>query len=244
MDVEKKCYDDYDVDNLKVFFKNCHPHATDWIGIYEAHHNEELGNTEEWWGKSFMWQKTCGSKYCDFRKEEGTVEYETWWSDLRNGDYRAYLFEEDGYHVKSKSQSFRVGNCDSWNKEPTRKPTSSACPRPSSVKVDRYCYRDRQPNTIKVHFDNCHPVKKDWIGIYKAHHHRNYVSTLSWWGNSYMWMFACGSKKCNFKTEEGTLIFEDWWSSLDDGEYKAYLFSDNGYDVKAESELFKVGSWC
>jgi len=245
VDIEKRCYDDHNIEDLKMMFKNCDPHPRDWIGIYETSLTKDLENTQEFGSDSSSgWQYTCGSQHCDYKKGEGTLHFKDIGSNLKNGEYRAYLFKQDSYHLKVQSQSFKIGNCNGWNKEPTQKPTSSFCHRPSSVKVDRQCYKDHQPSQLKVFFENCDPKEKDWIAIYKAHSHKNYVSTNSWWGESYIWKFTCGSQKCNYKKDEGTLYFDNWWSSLDDGAYKAYLFRNNGYHVKAESETFKVGDSC
>eukprot|EP00536_Pseudo-nitzschia_multiseries_P010012 jgi/Psemu1/288837/fgenesh1_pg.293_\ len=249
VNVDRFCYGDTDIEDIKVFFKNCNSHRTDWVGIYEPHHNTNLGDTKDWWGNPYMWQFTCGSKNCDYKKDEGTLHFRDWWFSLQPGEYRAYLFGERGFDVKAKSLSFKIGNCNDWNDKPTRKPTakptsSAYCNKPSSVKVDEQCYKDKHPEKLKVFFENCRPEGKDWIGVFQSHNHRTYVSTEAWWGASYLWMYACGSQNCNSKTDGGTLYFNNWWSYLNDGEYKAYLFKNDGYEVKAESETFKVGNWC
>ena len=237
VEVARYCYEDHHPEKLKVYFENCHPEEKDWIGIYEAHHGY-LGDTAQWWGNSFMWQFACGSKQCHHPEDKGTLFFSNWWSDLENGKYKAYLFDNNSYHVKASSDTFEVGRCKNHRPSPpTRKPTSHCR---SSIEVASHCYSSRHPLKLRMFFENCHPKEKDWIGIYEAHH-GHLGNTLKWWGNSFMWQFACGSKTCSYREHEGTLYFEDWWSSLDNGKYKAYLFDNNGYEVKAVSDTFEVG---
>jgi hypothetical protein len=313
VEVALNCYEDHEPEKLRVHFENCHPESKDWIGIYEVR-DGNLGNTLEWWGNSFTWKFTCGSKKCNYSDEYGTLRFKEWWEDLRDVEYKAYLFDTNGYDVKASSDVFKIGDCNN-HPSPTRSPSSPSrspsspnsspssptkspssptrspssptklpssptrspssptkspssptrspssptkSPSPptrspssptkkptsychSSMEVDSYCYKDHHPTTLKFFLNNCNPDAKDWIGIYKVRH--GYLgNTLEWWGNSFMWQFTCGSKTCNYHETEGTLYFEDWWSSLTDGEYKVHLFHNNGFDVKASSDTFKVGN--
>ena len=49
-----------------------------------------------------------------------------------------------------------------------------------------------------------------------------------YWGNSFDWMFVCGSQVCNVATDLATLDFVIT-DELEDGEYKVYLFAKDGY---------------
>jgi hypothetical protein len=182
-----------------------------------------------------MWQFTCGTKTCNHPEDEGTLSFGHWWESLNDGNYKAYLFEDDTYHVKASSDVFEVGHCDD-HPSPTRKPTTSCH---SSVEVDNYCYKDHYPTKLKIDFENCRPEPRDWIGIYRVRHGYE-GKAAEWWGDSILWKFACGSKECHFEEKDGTLFFEDWWQVLKDGEYRAYLFEDDSYHVKASSETFDV----
>lgn len=252
VEVARQCYDigDYFPEKVTVYFENCNAVPKDWIGIYEVQYGS-LGQTLEWWGNSYMWKFACGSRSCTYAEDYGTVNFSNWWNKLSDGgEYKAYLFQDDGYRVKASSDSFEVGHCNgnrpssptrspSRPTSPTRSPTSWSCR--SSVEVEQYCYKNRHPSRIEVTFENCHPTTKDWIGIYEVKH-GSLGETLAWWGDSYMWKFLCGSDSCNQKEEYGTLFFDDWWMDLDNGQYRAYLFENDGYHVKAFSETFKVGN--
>ena len=250
------CYHDKEEQRrIKIHFTNCNPKPKDWIGIYDAHHGP-LGDYREWWGNSYTWKNACGSRFCDYPTERGSVHFSGWWTDLKAGEYRAYLFHDNGYHVKASSSTFTIKNCGhrpptTKPNAPTRKPnaptrrpsTPTRKPIPychSSVEVEKYCYKDQYPQKIKIVLKNCQPQPKDWIGIYKVRH--GYLGkTQDWWGSSFMWQFACGSKNCDSRNGDGTLYFEDWWSSLEDGQYKVYLFDNDSYEVKAASNTFRVG---
>jgi len=53
-----------------------------------------------------------------------------------------------------------------------------------------------------------------------------------------MWLYT-DTNDGIFKVERGTVRFSDWYETLQDGkDYKAYLLSNDGYQVKAESERF------
>ena len=121
--------------------------------------------------------------------------------------------------------------------KPTKKPTSYCH---TKVEVEHYCYKDHKPIKLEVSFTNCHPEPKDWIGIYKVQHGK-LGQTLEWWGDSYMWKFTCGSRNCEDAEKYGSLSFSTWWNDLEDGQYRAYLFENDGFHVKGSSETFKVG---
>jgi len=245
LSLERYCYGENDVDDINVFFKNCNAQPSDWVGIYNPHYNTNYGNTQSWWGSPYMWQYTCGSTDCDFEKDEGTLCFEDWWFSLQPGEYRAYLFGDHGYNVKAESHTFKISNCNG-NGNPTRKPTRMPTPShcPSSVQTEELCYKNRYPEKLRVFFDNCHPEGRDWIGIFQSHNHKNYGTTQAWWGESYLWTYACGSQNCNSNTGGGTINFDSWWSKLEAGSYKAYLFKNDGYQIKAESEIFHVNKDC
>ena len=255
VDINRYCYDgdDHRPEVIRVHFENCHPEKEDWIGIYKSYKGD-LGQTREWWGNSFLWKYACGSISCEHAESSGTIRFREWWDDLEDGEYKAYLFEDDSYHVKASSDEFEVGDCG--HRKPTKKPTSHPTPshptptkkptkKPTSychnsVEVEQYCYKDHYPSKLEVFFENCHPESKDWIGIYEVQHGK-LGQTRAWWGNSYLWMFTCGSRKCDHPEDYGTLYFGEWWSVLMDGQYRAYLFEDDSFHVKASSETFKVG---
>ena len=253
VDLDRYCYDDeeHHPETLTVHFENCHPEDKDWIGIYKS----KDGQTMEWSSHSYMWKYACGSKDCDYSEDFGTIHFRSWWEDLDGGDYKVYLFEDNGYHVKASSDEFEVGDCGyrkptrkpTYYRKPTKKPTKKPTRKPnsyecrSSVEVEQYCYEGQHPQKLEVSFKNCHPASKDWIGIYHVQH-GHLGQTLQWWGNSFMWKFTCGSKKCYYPEDYGAVYFGSWWNDLSNGQYKAYLFEDDGYRVKASSETFKVGN--
>lgn len=268
LDLNNYCYENKKTDKIVIDITNCDPTSKDWIGIYDAHYGS-LGDNRKWWGDSYMWKFVCESNSCEHLIEKSTIHFNSWWVDLKDGEYKAYLFEDDGYHVKASSKKFKVGNCN--NRPPTRKPRiptrkpriptrkpnpptrkpSTPTKKPitptkkpisychSSVEVEKHCYKNNFPKKIKFLLKNCHPQPKDWIGIYNVRHGQ-LGNTQNWWGNSLNWQFACGSQKCDYRNADGTLYFEDWWSTLKGGQYKVYLFANNSFEVKALSNTFSI----
>ncbi len=108
------------------------------------------------------------------------------------------------------------------------------------METNRRCYdRDYRNEPITVDFVNCDPEPKDWIAIFEA---RDCPcgATKESWGFRYMWLYTDGTKTGIRRVERGTVRFSDWYELLlDDGkDYKAYLLSNDGYQIKAESERF------
>mmetsp|Transcript_9472 Transcript_9472/g.19882 ORF Transcript_9472/g.19882 Transcript_9472/m.19882 type:complete len:304 (+) Transcript_9472:136-1047(+) len=109
----------------------------------------------------------------------------------------------------------------------------------SSVETRQSCFDWNDSIYIKMYLRNCYPRPKDWVGIYTPRD-GNIGNKPSDWGNSLDWRFVCGSKFCGYAAKYTFLYFEKWWEKLPDGEYKAYLFSNDSFTVKAESEPFTI----
>lgn len=131
------CKDRKDRDYIKVWTKNCRPYRRDWIGLHKDTGRREVGRSrgEYYWKYTDDWMYVCGSKnidYCDawYKKYNWFDEYR---DKLSTGNYKFYLFSNDGYYVKAESETFRVeksGTC-SDTEEPTYSPTESPTPAPT-----------------------------------------------------------------------------------------------------------------
>lgn len=131
------CKDRKDRDYIKVWTKNCRPYRRDWIGLHKDTGRREVGRSrgEYYWKDTDDWMHVCGSKnidYCDawYKKYNWFDEYR---DKLSTGNYKFYLFSNDGYYVKAESETFRVeksGKC-SDTEEPTYSPTESPTPAPT-----------------------------------------------------------------------------------------------------------------
>jgi len=117
------------------------------------------------------------------------------------------------------------------------------------LETEESCYDWSGPGYIKIKMKNCDPRSTDWIGLFKAkpNNEVDQDNGYNYWGKSYDWEFACGSRSCSYSTVYNFNIFENWWQyvgngdyKLDDGQYKIYLFSNDGYLVKAETVGFEV----
>jgi len=96
---------------------------------------------------------------------------------------------------------------------------------------------------IQVSFENIDPTKLDWIGLYP-----NGSGPFTLPRGSTMWLYACGTQSCRSVTSNGTITFgagdpnesgKQVWP-LQDGEWRVFLLTNNGYVSKAYSDKFVV----
>ena len=115
----------------------------------------------------------------------------------------------------------------------------------SSLELFNDCYDQDDPNFIKTYTSNCSPQKKDWVGLYKdtgEEEEGKNEGAEYWKDKNYDWQYVCSGnkKKCSSGRRFKFNYFRNWQEKLDSGEYKIYLFSNDGYYVKAESEAITV----
>jgi len=115
----------------------------------------------------------------------------------------------------------------------------------NNLEVVRTCYDWSGPAKIDVKVTNCIPKGRDWIAIYKAdtgYNEVGYDKGFGYWGHAYDWKFLCGNQACNFPISSNTNSFLNWWNNelLVDGDYRIYLFRDDGFRVDAVSESFTI----
>jgi len=107
------------------------------------------------------------------------------------------------------------------------------------VETTASCYERNSREDIDVIFGSCNSDRDDWIGIYPAYD-PPYGTSYNWWGNSEAWIYLCGRQsRCNNRVSTGDVDFDN---DFNVGTYKAYLFDNNGYRVKAASPAFRIGN--
>lgn len=114
----------------------------------------------------------------------------------------------------------------------------------SYITVHDDCFDQDNHHSIGIYTKNCYPKKYDWValvhdtGINEEYDNKG----KDYWVNAgvYSWKFVCGSRKCAGAWKYKSNHFKIDWDKLESGEYKVYLFSNDGYFVKAESETITV----
>lgn len=165
LETEQSCYDWSGKGYIKVRLENCDPKAEDWIAIYESSDNE-IGRDKgySYWGYSFDWQFTCGTRSCSYPIRYNYNYFEQWWHKVPDGEYQIFLFADDGYRVKAASRPFVVRNeygyCDgcatsvSSTEHPTYYPTPAPTDEPACSDSDD------EFRTKKYGWKDCDWVKK------------------------------------------------------------------------------------
>ena len=125
------------------------------------------------------------------------------------GYYEARFFENDGYTLLAKT-TFAVGDLG------------------PGVKTDKSSYTPGEPITVDFLLGPANP--KDWVGLYKVDMVPGSVGSLAWF-------YVDGTKAGNEEIETGTIAFDG--GMIDEGDYKAVFFENDGYTIFAETP-FKV----
>ncbi len=125
------------------------------------------------------------------------------------GYYEARFLENDGYTLLAKT-TFAVGDLG------------------PGVQTDKSSYTPGEPITVDFLLGPANP--KDWVGLYKVDMVPGSVGSLAWF-------YVDGTKAGNEGIETGTIAFDG--GMIDEGDYKAVFFENDGYTIFAET-LFKV----
>ncbi len=125
------------------------------------------------------------------------------------GYYEARFFENDGYTLLAKT-TFAVGDIG------------------PGVKTNQSSYTPGEAITVDFLIGPGNP--KDWVGLYKVDMVPGAVGSLAWF-------YVDGTKAGNEGVETGTVVFDG--GMMDEGDYKAVFFENDGYTIFAET-LFKV----
>ena len=137
VETEQSCYDWSSVGWVRVRLQNCDQQGLDWIAIYRSR-SGEVGKDKGYgyWGNSFDWQYTCGTRLCNAPVRNGFNYFDYWWDKLPDGEFRVYLFSDNGYRVKAASAPFTVRNYHGYcyhadsdypSESPTSQPTEDQC---------------------------------------------------------------------------------------------------------------------
>ncbi|MAJ17041.1 MAG: hypothetical protein CBC27_08975 [Opitutia bacterium TMED67] len=143
--------------------------------------------------------------------EEGLTDGELVFPDglIEEGVYEALFFEDDSYTLLAKA-TFTVGDVG------------------PSVKTDKEIYTPGEVIVVDFLVGPANP--KDWVGLYKVDMVPGAVGSLAWF-------YVDGTKDGAEGVATGTVTFDS--GMVDDGDYKAVFFVDDGYTILAET-LFKV----
>jgi len=180
--------------------------------------SEGPGNPKDWVGlyKRDMVAGEVGSLawfYVNGSKTggDGLAEGELTFPDgmTDEGYYEARFFENDGYTLLAKT-TFAVGDLG------------------PGVKTDKSSYTPGEPITVDFLLGPANP--KDWVGLYKVDMVPGSVGSLAWF-------YVDGTKAGNEEIETGTIAFDG--GMIDEGDYKAVFFENDGYTIFAETP-FKV----
>ena len=180
--------------------------------------SEGPGNPKDWVGlyKRDMVAGEVGSLawfYVDGSETggDGLAEGELTFPDgmTDEGYYEARFFENAGYTLLAKT-TFAVGDLG------------------PGVKTDKSSYTPGEPITVDFLLGPANP--KDWVGLYKVDMVPGSVGSLAWF-------YVDGTKAGNEEIETGTIAFDG--GMIDEGDYKAVFFENDGYTIFAETP-FKV----
>ncbi len=129
----RDCVDQEGDDRLWIHTTNCYPKSLDWVGIFHDTGVEEKGKNKgrDYWINAgvYDWKFVCGSKHCSTAYKYKDNYFEIDWDKLESGDYKVYLFYNDGYYVKEESETITItkeGSCNSA--VPSFAPTTSLPP--------------------------------------------------------------------------------------------------------------------
>lgn len=117
----------------------------------------------------------------------------------------------------------------------------ASMPAECELTIAKTCYGPDDTSPIEFTFKNecIKPKKKDWIAIFPADEEQDDFE----YQDEELWTYLCGSqKKCKKKIKSGTVSIADWITNdqTPSGEYKAYLFKENTYTIKAETGVFTI----
>jgi len=117
----------------------------------------------------------------------------------------------------------------------------ASMPAECELTIAKTCYGPDDTSPIEFTFKNecIKPKKKDWIAIFPADEEQDDFE----YEYEELWTYLCGSqKKCKKKEKSGTVSIADWITNdqTPSGEYKAYLFKENKYTIKAETGVFTI----
>lgn len=181
------------------------------------------GNPKDWVGiypsdivpgtqGSTIWRYVDGTGAGNTGVREGTITFPGGLNLA--GDWKAYLLLNDGYTILAEA------------------PFGVVDPGTPLVRTERRSYQVGQ--SISVTFTNGPANPKDWIGIYQATQTPGAAGTTST-----LWYYVDGTRNGTTGLGAGAVTFASGLAAA--GDYKAYLLSNDGYDILAE-QAFSVAA--
>ena len=114
---------------------NCYPRSLDWVGMFHDTGVEEKGENKgrDYWINAglYNWKFVCGNKHCSGAYYSKDNFFHINWDKLEDGDYKIYLFDNDGYYVKEESETITVRRDGPSTSAPTTSLVPSLAPSSS-----------------------------------------------------------------------------------------------------------------